>query len=397
MNPLGLYIHIPFCVRKCLYCDFVSYPGKEHYIQEYFEALRRELEWYIHNGFLSEYKGYTLYVGGGTPSLASEELVMFLGSYHDILTCESFHEATIEVNPGTISFSQFQQLHQAGFNRISLGVQSFYDKELRTLGRIHTSEEAIACFHAARRAGFRNVSLDLIFGIPDSDLTTWKSSLNTALSLSPEHISMYNLTIEEGTPFWEQLQQGQLTLPDEDLQIDMYKSGIAALTEAGYEQYELSNFAVPGYRSQHNQLYWRNEEYLGLGAGAYSYLKGRRYWNYADLETYIAQSTNGKKVFHNIHGPYPPTVEGEERLDPPGMIGETIIMNLRMLEGVDLPAFEYRFGYSLESLYTESIENLRSLGLIEIQNNHLRLTPKGFYLSNEVFQEFVNYALRSDS
>jgi len=400
MTPLGLYIHIPFCVRKCRYCSFASYSGKEHEVQRYFEALRRELEWYIQHESLSEYCLYTLYVGGGTPSLVTEELATWFQSYRELLPFESFREVTIEINPGTISFFQFQQLYQAGFNRASIGVQSFHDEELKSLGRIHASQEAIACFHAARRAGFRNISLDLIFGIPDSTLAAWEFTLNTAISLQPEHISTYNLTIEEGTPFWEQVQQGKLTLPNEDLQLDLYTSGIAALTKAGYEQYEISNFAIPGYRSRHNQIYWRNEEYLGLGAAAHSYLKGCRYWNYADPETYmvscLAEHLDGHHFQSGVHledRAYstisPPAVEGEEQLEPLNTMGETVIMNLRMLEGVDVAAFERRFGQTLESLYAESVENLRTLELIEIQNNHLRLTKKGIYLSNEVFQEFV--------
>jgi oxygen-independent coproporphyrinogen-3 oxidase len=404
MTPLGLYIHIPFCVRKCLYCNFVSYSGKKHEVQRYFEALRRELEWYRQHGSLLEYCPYTLYVGGGTPSLVTEELILFFLSYCDILSFESFREVTIEVNPGTISFSQLQQLYQVGFDRISIGVQSFHDEELRTLGRIHTSEEAIACFQAARHAGFRNINLDLIFGIPDSTLATWELSLHTAISLQPEHISTYNLTIEEGMPFWEQIHQGKLSLPDEDLQFKMYTSGIATLTQAGYKHYEISNFAIPDYQSQHNQIYWRNEEYLGLGTGAHSYLKGRRYWNFSDLETYIQTCLDGYLDGHHLRGGVhlensifsPPTVQGEERLDPLRTMGETIIMNLRMLEGVDIAAFDSRFGHTLESLYAESIENLIALELIKIQNNHLRLTQKGIYLSNEVFQEFVNYEHQSN-
>ncbi len=398
MKPLGRYIHIPFCVRKCLYCNFVSYTGKDEDVQRYFEALGRELRWYQQPGFPAEYCPYTLYIGGGTPSLVTQELVMFLQAYCDLLPFESFREATIEVNPGTISFSQLQQLSQVGFNRVSIGVQSFHDEELRTLGRIHTRDEAIACFHEARRAGFRNISLDLIFGIPDSTPETWESTVNTAMALQPEHLSTYNLTLEEGTPFWKRAQQGDLCLPDDDLQLNMYTSGITALTQAGYEHYEISNFALPGYRSQHNQIYWRNEEYLGLGAGAYSYLKGRRYWNYADLESYIAAYLDEQLDGHHLRGGVhledsmfsPPSIAGEEQLDLPGTMGETVIMNLRMLEGVDMAAFGRRFGDTLESVYAGSLDNLLALELIEIRDHHLRLTPKGLYVSNEVFQEFIS-------
>ena len=392
MSKVGLYIHIPFCVRKCLYCDFVSYVGKESDVGRYFEAVHQEFTWYLQHAFFSEYKPVSLYIGGGTPSLVIEELVAFIQAHQKILSSESLREMTIEVNPGTIYFSQFQQLRQVGFNRVSIGVQSLHDTELRTLGRIHTSEEAVMCVDAARRGGFENISIDLIFGVSGSNLMKWKSTLTHVISMNPEHIAIYNLTIEENTPFWEQQQQGILLLPDEDLQLEMYKVGVATLTQAGYEHYEISNFALPGYRSQHNQIYWRNEEYLGLGAGAHSYLKRRRYWNDVGLESYITRNLSTAKT-HNAHNGsilYPPPVEGEERLDMKGRIGETVMMNLRLLEGVNLSTFQHRFGQSLESLYTEPLEKLCSLELIEIIENHLRLTPKGILLSNEVFQEFVN-------
>jgi oxygen-independent coproporphyrinogen-3 oxidase len=388
--PLGFYIHIPFCVRKCLYCDFVSYAGKEHLVQAYFEALRREWKWYRHYDLLSEYKLYTLYVGGGNPSLVTEELAAFFQAYHEMLPLERFHEVTIEVNPGTISFSQLQRLYRAGFNRVSIGVQSFHDEELSTLGRIHTRAEALACFHAARRAGFRNISLDLIFGIPGSTLETWESTLHETLALQPEHISTYNLTIEAGTPFWELHQQGKLKLPDEDLQLNLYQSGIATLNRAGYEQYEISNFALPGYRCWHNQIYWHNEEYLGLGAGAHSYLKGYRYWNHADLETYIDRSAKTSVWRPKQRFGTPGTVEGAERLDLSGTIGETVIMNLRMLEGIDMTAFQQRFGQSFEVLFAKPLDKLLALNLLEFSGTRLRLTPKGIHLSNEVFREFIN-------
>jgi oxygen-independent coproporphyrinogen-3 oxidase len=315
--------------------------------------------------------------------------VKFIHDFREIFSPEQLQEMTIEVNPGTIAFPQFRQLCQAGFHRISIGIQSLHDAELTLLGRIHNAQEALSCFHDARRAGFENISIDLMFGIPGSNAATWTTTLKQATALHPEHISMYNLTIEEETPFWQQQQQGTLNLPDEDTQLSMYQSGIALLTEAGYEHYEISNFALPGYRSRHNQVYWRNEEYLGLGAGAHSYLKGRRYANTPKLALYCASGESAEDEFHE-ETPYPPTVVEEECLDSAGTMGETIMMNLRMLDGIKLSAFQQRFGASLESVYAEAIEKLRKINLIEIRDNHLRLTPEGVLLSNEVFQEFIH-------
>lgn len=369
-----MYIHLPFCVRKCPYCDFVSYAGREDRIPAYFEALTRELEGYIRQGIFREYTAATLYVGGGTPSLATDELLAFLRQHPAIFAAESLREKTIEINPGTASGSTFQQLYHGGFNRVSVGVQSFHETELTALGRIHTRDDAIACLHAARDAGFQNISLDLIFGLPDADVAAWNSSLAQAIAFKPEHISTYNLTLEEDTLFWKQAQAGTFDLPDEETQLALYETAIATLAATGYEQYEISNFARPGYRSQHNQIYWSNEEYLGLGAAAHSYLHGRRWWNHRNLETYI---TGGSHV------------AGEERLTKRATIGETMMMNLRVLEGVSITAFQQRFGQSIDSVYAETLPKLCSLGLLERRGDRLRLTPRGVLLSNEIFREFL--------
>ena len=395
MIPLGLYIHIPFCMRKCAYCDFVSYAGQEDKIPQYFQTLQQELVWYLQQRVFDTYQPHTLYIGGGTPSLATQELIIFFRMLHESLVFDDIDEITIEVNPGTITLQQFQQLRQAGIDRVSIGVQSLNNTELHVLGRIHTCEEALQCFSSARQTGFQNINLDLMFGIPGSRLQQWRDSLQQAISLHPEHISMYDLTIEEGTLFWQEQQQGKLSLPDEETQLEMYETGIAVLQQAGYEHYEISNFALPGYRSQHNQIYWRNEDYLGLGAGAYSYLHGRRYWNFAELEAYIARGLAtgcSQNMYNALSEFYPLTVEGEECLNKEQRIGETVMMNLRMIEGISLSSFQQRFGRSLETMYAQPLEILHDLGLVEITKHHLRLTPKGILFSNEVFQEFLGIA-----
>ena len=347
------------------------------------------MQWYVHAGLMEEYQPCTLYVGGGTPSIAVDEVVSFLETHGEWLLPDSLREATIEVNPGTVMASQFRQLRRAGLTRVSIGVQSFHEQELRTLGRIHTRENALICVREAREAGFETISLDLMFGIPGSNLNTWTSSLHEAINIQPEHMSVYNLTIEEGTPFWEQQQLGQLSLPAEEMQIEMYDVGRQILADAGYDQYEISNFALPGYQCQHNCIYWRNDEYLGLGAGAFSYLNGRRYWNVADLGLYVRQNAGAALSSWNEDTPYPPSVKGEECLDLFRKVGETAIMNLRMRDGIDLTVFRQRFGLAVENVYAEPIQHLTSIGLLEIQGNHLRLTQQGILVSNEVFQEFL--------
>lgn len=389
MKPLGVYIHVPFCRRKCLYCDFISYASREQDLPAYFETLCEEVQWYVRAGLMEEYQPCTLYIGGGTPSIAVGEVVSFLAAYAERLSLNSLREATIEVNPGTVMASQLRQLRQTGLTRVSIGVQSFHEQGLQTLGRIHTREDGLTCVREARKSGFETISLDLMFGIPGSDLNTWKSSLHEAIDLQPEHISIYNLTVEEGTPFWEQQQLGQLPLPTEEIQLEMYDVGRQMLADAGYDQYEISNFALPGHQCQHNCIYWRNDEYLGLGAGAFSYLNGCRYWNVADLDLYMWQNTGAALSHRNGDAPYPPSVKGEECLDLSHKVGETAIMNLRMRDGIDLAAFHQRFGLAVEEVYAEPIQHLTSLGLLEIQGDHLRLTQQGILVSNEVFQEFL--------
>jgi oxygen-independent coproporphyrinogen III oxidase len=382
---LGMYVHIPFCVKKCGYCDFTSYGDKFQFVHHYLDALEQEIAFYAQRGVFTRYTPATFYVGGGTPSLLSEGLVHLIAAHRHVLHWDALAETTIEVNPGAVTADQLRALRRVGFNRLSIGIQSFQAAELRALDRIHSPDEAVACFRQARAAGFQNINLDLMFGIPDSTLPSWEASLRHALALEPEHIAIYNLTIEAGTPFEARQQRGQLRLPDEDAQVAMYELGLRCLAEAGYEHYEISNFARPGRRSQHNQIYWRNAEYLGLGAAAHSYLEGRRYWNTPDVVTYIVNSMAAGAESASS----PATISGEERLDGRGRMGETIMLGLRMREGVNLDAFAARFGMRLEHAYANALEALRQDELLEIADGHLRLSQRGLYVANTVFQEFL--------
>ena len=387
MTPIGLYVHVPFCVRKCAYCDFASYSGRDADLPAYMDALTREAAWYEARGAFDEYAVRTVYVGGGTPSLAADRLADFLAAHRTRLFPNA-EEITIEANPGTIGLPGLRRLFDAGCNRLSIGLQSLHDRELRTLGRIHSRDDALRCAQAARQAGFRNLSLDLMFGIPGATLADWLTTLRETIALAPEHISAYNLTIEAGTPFAELREQGKLDAPDDDAQVEMADAAVAELAAAGYEQYEISNFARPGFRSQHNQMYWRNEEYLGLGAAAHSYLRGSRYWNASALDDYLARSRSDAPP-----SDFPPAVDGHETLDLAGTMGETMMMQLRLRDGVDLRQFQRRFGLSIEAVYGEQIAELCAEGLLEIDQTRLRLTTRGVRFANEAAQRFLAPAL----
>lgn len=387
MTPIGLYVHVPFCVRKCAYCDFASYSGRDADLPAYMDALAREAAWHAARGAFDEYAVRTAYVGGGTPSLAADRLADFLAA-HRMWLFPNAEEITIEANPGTIGLPGLRRLFDAGCNRLSIGLQSLHDRELRTLGRIHSRDDALRCVQAARQAGFRNLSLDLMFGIPGATLADWLATLRETIALAPEHISAYNLTIEAGTPFAELREQGKLNVPDDGAQVEMYDAAVAELAAAGYEQYEISNFARPGFRSQHNQIYWRNEEYIGLGAAAHSYLRGCRYWNASALDDYLARSRSNAPP-----SDFPPTVDGHETLDLAGAMGETMMMQLRLRDGVDLRQFQRRFGLSIKAVYGEQIAELCAEGLLEINQTRLRLTMRGVRFANEAAQRFLAPAL----
>ena len=387
MTPIGLYVHVPFCVRKCAYCDFASYSGRDADLPAYMDALAREAAWHAARGAFDEYAVRTAYVGGGTPSLAADRLADFLAA-HRMWLFPNAEEITIEANPGTIGLPGLRRLFDAGCNRLSIGLQSLHDRELRTLGRIHSRDDALRCVQAARQAGFRNLSLDLMFGIPGATLADWLATLRETIALAPEHVSAYNLTIEAGTPFAELREQGKLNLPDDGAQVEMYDAAVAELAAAGYEQYEISNFARPGFRSQHNQIYWRNEEYIGLGAAAHSYLRGCRYWNASALDDYLVRSRSDAPP-----SDFPPTVDGHETLDLAGAMGETMMMQLRLRDGVDLRQFQRRFGLSIKAVYGEQIAELCAEGLLEINQTRLRLTMRGVRFANEAAQRFLAPAL----
>lgn len=402
-EDIGIYIHIPFCISKCPYCDFNSIAVSPIPEENYIKALIKEIDSHTkpltvrgkpakgelkESLFLEKRKRGvgSIYFGGGTPSLFSvDSIARVINKIMSEFSSTSHVEITLEINPKTADMEKVQALYATGINRLSLGVQSFQDKFLQNLGRIHTSADAVNLFKDARSFGFRNIGLDLIFGIPDQSLDDWERDLSCALSLKPEHISVYNLTIEEDTPFYDLQGEGKITLPDEDIQVRMYRLAQEKVAAAGYEQYEISNFALPDFRCRHNEGYWTLKEYLGFGAGAHSYLSegslesdwGIRWKNIPNPYEYISLLSN-----------YGTAVIERETLTREMAIKEAIFLGLRRLEGISLDDFEKRFGLSLEKTFANVVSYLLKENLISIDEGHLKLTIQGILLSNEVFLKF---------
>lgn len=384
----SLYIHIPFCVKKCRYCDFCSYAGLDALVPAYIEALVAEVRLRAPRWRLQPFD--TLYIGGGTPTLLTADHVnSVLDACRQQLDLAALREATIEANPGTLSMSLLQGLRRVGLNRISIGVQSFLDDELALLGRIHTADQAIAAVRMARAAGFEQVSLDLLMGLPGQALAAWEQSLEQALALAPEHLSLYALALEEGTPLNEAVGAGHLPAPDEDLAADMYVWAERRLARAGYTHYEISNWArrkaLPGKgrsaRSNlclHNLRYWQNGRYLGLGAGAASYDGRTRSRNTGDVRGYIRQVERADI----------PTAESET-LDAAGHMGETMMLALRTSRGMRWSDFQRRFGRPMLDVYGDVIGRLRADGLLAADERGIRLTRRGRLLGNRVFEAFL--------
>jgi oxygen-independent coproporphyrinogen-3 oxidase len=375
MDAVGLYIHIPFCRAKCAYCDFNSYAGLEGLFDDYVVALAREMEQ------LALVRVKTLYLGGGTPTVLSlGHLTRILEAAYKIFAVQPDAEISLEANPGTVDATLLAGLRSLGINRLSLGVQSLADPELRLLGRIHTAAQAVEAVSAARQAGLDNVNLDLIYGLPGQTLAVWQATLERALDLEPDHLSLYSLSVEEGTPLARKIGRADLAEPDPDLAADMYELAEEVLSTAGYLHYEISNWALGAdHQCRHNLIYWHNEPYLGLGAGAHSWDGRRRWSNVNSPGAYVARLSGGQDA-----------VEARETIGRDLEMGETMIMGLRLLEeGVTFERFQARFGEDLCSRFATELAELSALGLIDIDEMRLRLSRNGRLLGNQVFFRFL--------
>ena len=399
---VSLYLHIPFCVTKCNYCDFNTYAGIEDLMLEYVSAVVDEIEMW--GGGLGEgTRVGTIFFGGGTPSLLPvEDVETILGACQRSFKCEAGMEITLESNPGDLDVEHLRGLRGVGVNRLSIGVQSFSDAHLLALTRRHSAAEAERAFEIAREAGFDNVNLDLMFGLPNHRLEEWKESVGRVTGLGPEHLSLYALTLEEGTPLHRDVYKGAMPEPDADLAAEMYLHAAEALGESGYGQYEISNWAKSGRECRHNLVYWRNEEYVGIGAGAHSFFGGCRFAEERNPRRYVGRVGeleaaggwgrlpvgDGEDIAAILRAKGP--VTEVEVISEAVEMGETMMMGLRLMEGVSGEGFLERFGRSLESVFGEDLEELEGLGLLECKGERWRLTDWGRLLGNEVFQRFVS-------
>ncbi len=379
MDSLSLYIHVPFCMRKCSYCDFVSYSYSADAAESYLTALELELQHYACTLSRLQRQPATVFIGGGTPTVLKtaqlEKLLLAVQKY--------FHwapnaEVTIEANPGTVNWEKLYTLKQLGVNRLSIGVQACQQHLLNLLGRVHNYQQAVQAVADARCAGFENINLDLIFGLPNQSLTEWQQSLRSVLDLSPRHLSCYSLQLEENTPLTTAVECGRLNRCSEELELAMYQETIDFLAANGYLHYEISNFAQPGFQSKHNLVYWHNGYYLGLGPAAHSHVNNERWANTGGLEEYVSKLTAGEL----------PVSEHNSLTVKDDMI-ETAIMGLRLLEGLSLCAFYERFRQDVQNVWPKQIAELCAQGLLELTATHLKLTQKGLPLANVVFAEFV--------
>jgi len=383
VKSAGLYVHIPFCRAKCNYCDFCSYPGLESLYSKYVTAVICELE--HRASYWSDVLFDTIFFGGGTPTvIPAQDLAPVLAAICETVQVAADAEVSIEANPGTVDEQSLSDLKSAGFNRLSLGVQSFDDRELALLGRIHNRSEAVGAFGLARSVGFSNISLDLMFGLPDASITIWQSSLAQAISLVPEHLSVYALSVEEDTRLAEQIGRGDLPAPDEDLSADMYEMAEAQLARAGYRHYEISNWcrADDGYdlrwACRHNIKYWRNQRYLGLGVAAHSFDGDSRTGNTTSPDHYIQLAIAGE-----------PVVVTDEKLDQAARQDETVMLALRLADGLEWCEFSERFGLDARLVYVAQIAELCDAGLLLVDELGMRLTARGRLLGNRVFGAFL--------
>lgn len=384
MRELGIYIHIPFCKKKCDYCDFVSYAKKNGMIEKYIDSIIKEIDYISSEIQREEFNITTIYIGGGTPSYVEPKFI------RDILEQlkkklenrikQNAIEVTIEINPGTVNKEKLIEYKDMGINRISIGLQSTKDDLLKSIGRIHTFEEFLEVYNLSRNIGFNNINIDIMLGLPGQTLDDIYITNDIILKLKPEHISVYSLIVEEGTLLYKKVQNGLAILPNVDIERDMYWKMKKSLEENEYKHYEISNFAKPGYESKHNMNCWKQKEYIGVGVAAHSYWNNTRFSNISNLEKYIENINNNNfsknKIIHEIQN---------ER----SKMKEYVMIGLRKLDGVSISEFFKVFNEDLIKIFEKEIDKLIKLNLIEVKENTIKLTNKGLDFANLVWEEFV--------
>jgi oxygen-independent coproporphyrinogen-3 oxidase len=370
-NMLSLYIHIPFCVRKCPYCGFYSTGYSQQHADDYVVSLHKQA-----SGCQTAYKGRrfnTVYLGGGTPTvLSSEQSFGIMNVIKDHFTIADDAEFTIEANPNSAAKKNLSEWRDLGVNRLSLGIQSFSDQVLHRLGRMHTAQQAVDAFRLARSVEFHNIGIDLMYGVPGQSREEWEETVAAAIDLGPEHISIYSLSLDEGSVFRHEADSGRLRLPDDDVTAEMYEYAVATLRDSAYSRYELSNFSLPGFECRHNLNYWERGEYLGLGPSASSFVAGRRFRTIPDHTEYALRLARGQSV-----------VEGWEVLTPEQSAHERLLLGLRTARGVDLGRFRHECGDSSYDRLQATLGPLRDAGLLVVCDGYVRLTDRGVLLCNE--------------
>lgn len=374
-NEIGIYVHIPFCKKKCDYCDFISYCNKDNLIKDYVEALKIEIQ---SQNIKPEIT--TIYIGGGTPSyIDSKYIIEIIGKIKEKKVSPNA-EITIEVNPGTVTKEKLEDYKICGINRISIGLQSTNNILLKEIGRIHDFDQFIETYKLAQKVGFKNINVDLMLGLPNQRIKDLKESLEQVLKLKPKHISVYSLIVEDGTPIANKIEKGELQLPDEELERNMYWFVKNTLELNGYKHYEISNFAKKGYESKHNLNCWNQKEYIGIGVAAHSYRDITRYSNTENIEEYIENVKKGEfnknKIIHEVQK------EDDAKK-------EYMLLGLRKINGVDINQFKNKFGDNPIYLFRNELKKLTDEKLIIIDNNTIRLTNKGLDLANLVWEEFI--------